>query len=486
MATFNDAELLAEKEKNGAAFSSVLAAIFIAAFKMVVGILTHSLGIMAEAAHSALDLIAAFVTFFAVRISNKAPDEKKMFGYGKVENFSALIETILLLVTCGWIIYEAVDRLFFKSVEVEISIWSFIVMITSIVINISRSRVLMRVAKKHGSQALEADALHFETDVWSSYVVIGGLLLVTLAKFLSSRALVPQGVITWLNRADSIAALGVSAIVIYVSLELGKRTIDALLDSAPKGLHDQIVDKVSKIPGLLKIRQVRIRPSGPSTFIDMILEIPRSVSFEEAHHIGVEAKAIVKSLVERADVIVHMDPMVQDRESVVETVHSVAGRNGLSVHSIRVNWNDSRINLDMHIEVPESDTVAQAHERVSRVEAQLRNEILNLDEISTHIEPQGDQESRHIVNLANSDQIKLIVTSLPKTMPDVKNCHNIIVYKEGENYSLSFHCTLSPTISISEAHRITAEMERRLIHEISGVDRVYIHVEPPEDASSEG
>ena len=164
----------AEREKRLVALSSVLAAIFLTSMKIVVGLLTHSLGILSEAAHSGLDLIAAAVTLFAVRLSDRPPDREHPYGHGKIENLSALVETLLLLATCVWIIYEAIDRLFFKSVHVEASIWSFIVMGTSIGIDVTRSRALMRTAKKHNSQALEADALHFSTDVWSSSVVIAG------------------------------------------------------------------------------------------------------------------------------------------------------------------------------------------------------------------------------------------------------------------------------------------------------------------------
>lgn len=480
MTSFVEVEKTAEKEKMLVALSSVLAAIFITTFKFVIGLMTHSLGIMAEAAHSALDLVAAAVTFFAVRISGRAPDEKQMFGYGKVENLSALFETFLLLVTCVWIIYEAIQRLFFQSVQVEVSIWSFVVMLTSIVVDVSRSRALMKAAKKHGSQALEADALHFSTDVWSSTVVIIGLILVTIGEFLKARSLVPEAVIIWLHRADALAALGVSFIVIYVSIELGKRTIDGLIDSAPKGLHSQIIEKVSQIPGLLKVRQVRIRPSGPSTFVDMIIEIPRAATFEEAHNIGVEAKAIVKSLINRVDVIIHMDPMVQDRESIIETVQSVAGRNSLSVHSIRVNDNKQKIDLDMHMEVPETYSVAEAHGRVSKAETQLRNEILNLGEVSIHIEPRGDHESRHFVSMAESESIKKIVESIPQMITGVLDCHNIIFYQEDDSVSLSFHCSFPPDTNITEAHHRTVEMEHYLHTQVPELDRVYIHAEPPE------
>lgn len=484
MENYAQIEKSEQKEKDSVAGLSVLAAVFITVFKLIIGLLTHSLGILAEAAHSALDLVAAVVTFFAVKISSRKPDEKLEFGYGKVENLSALFETFLLLVTCVWIIYEAIQRLFFKSVQVEVSIWSFIVMLTSITIDVTRSRALMKAAKKHGSQALEADALHFSTDVWSSAVVIGGLVLITLGEILKKYTNVSPVVTTWLHRADAIAALGVSIIVIYVSLELGKRTIDGLLDTAPKGKRQEIIDQVSTIPGLIKVRQVRIRPSGPSTFVDMILEIPRNASFEEAHNIGVQAKAIVKKLIDRVDVIVHMDPMVQNRESIVEAIHSVAGRNGLSVHSIRINENANKVDLDMHIEVPEADTVAQAHQRVSLVEEQIRSEITNVGEISSHIEPKGDQESRHLVAITDSEQIKSIVVALPETNPKVSNCHNILIYQEGDSYSLSFHCTLPSDISISEAHQITANMEHQLKMAIQGVDRIYIHVEPPDNGSS--
>ncbi|MFN2227301.1 MAG: cation diffusion facilitator family transporter, partial [Anaerolineae bacterium] len=201
----------ATREKRAAALSSVVAAIFLTALKLVVGLMTGSLGILAEAAHSGLDLVAALVTFFAVRIADRPPDEHYRYGYGKVENLSALIETLLLLITCVWIIYEAIQRLFFKPVAIEASLWAFGVMAVSIVVDISRSRILYRAARKHNSQALEADALHFSTDIWSSSVVIGGLGLVWL-----SGRLGPEW--AWLAQGDAVAALVVAAIVVYVSL----------------------------------------------------------------------------------------------------------------------------------------------------------------------------------------------------------------------------------------------------------------------------
>ena len=182
-------------EKRSVAGNSVLAALAITVLKIVVGVTTGSLGILSEAAHSGLDLIAAIITFFSVRVSDKPADADHQYGHGKVENFSAFIETGLLLLTCVWIVWEAVKRLFFRNVEIEPTVWAFVVMVLSIGVDLWRSRALGRIAVKYDSQALEADALHFSTDVWSSGTVILGLLLVLVGRIYH---------IEWLRDADPV------------------------------------------------------------------------------------------------------------------------------------------------------------------------------------------------------------------------------------------------------------------------------------------
>ncbi|HEX2980664.1 MAG TPA: cation diffusion facilitator family transporter [Anaerolineaceae bacterium] len=291
----------AEREKNSAALSSVAAAVALTSFKIIVGLLTGSLGILAEAAHSGLDLVAALVTFFAVRLSGKPADSEHPYGHGKIENLSALFETLLLLVTCVWIIYEAIQRLFIETVHVDASIWAFIVMGISIVIDYGRSRVLYRAARKHNSQALEADALHFSTDIWSSSVVILGLLGVRLAGFFPG--------LSFLNQADAVAALGVALIVVYVSLQLGKRTVAALLDSAPAGLSEKIKAAVEAIPEVVDCHQIRIRPSGPSTFIDIHVSVNGEKTLSEAHSLTEVIEQAIQSVSPGADVTVHPEPV---------------------------------------------------------------------------------------------------------------------------------------------------------------------------------
>ena len=289
-----------DTDKRSAALGSLLAAVGLTTMKIVVGLLTGSLGILAEAAHSGLDLVAAAMTYIAVRISGKPADRTHLYGHGKVENLSALLETLLLFITCGWIIYEATHRLFFHKVEVEVTVWSFAVMGTSIVIDISRSRVLSRIAKKYNSQALEADALHFETDVWSSAVVIVGLAFVKLGEWAPS--------LGWLRNADAVAALGVSALVIWVCWRLGTRTVDALVDSAPAGLEERILAAVSAVPGVQNCHNIRARYSGPRLFIDLHVLVDGRQTLFEAHALTETIEGVIQQIVPDADVTVHPEP----------------------------------------------------------------------------------------------------------------------------------------------------------------------------------
>ena len=290
-------------EKQSAALYSVIAAIALTAFKLLVGLSTNSLGILAEAAHSGLDLAAAAVTLMAINVSSKPPDSDHHYGHGKIENLSALFETLLLLVTCVWIVYESAQRLLFKSVQVDASIWAFIVMIASIVIDYSRSRNLSRAAKKYRSQALEADALHFSTDIWSSSVVIIGLVIVRLGE---SRPELQQ-----MTRADSLAALIVAGIVIYVSARLGRRTVQGILDRAPQGLREKIKQSVESLQGVYDCHDIRVRTSGAKLFVDMHVLLNSTQSLEDAHRLTEDIEAVVKRLLPDADVTVHAEPTKQ-------------------------------------------------------------------------------------------------------------------------------------------------------------------------------
>jgi cation diffusion facilitator family transporter len=282
-----------QKEKRRVALLSVIAAVFITGFKLIIGILTGSLGILSEALHSALDMVAAVITYFSVKVSDKPADKEHNYGHGKVENLSALIETILLLVTCVWIIYEATHRLATGQTKIEVSVWSYVVVISSIIIDFSRSRALSRVAKKYNSQALEADALHFSTDIWSSSVVLFGLIAY---QFLGWYA------------ADSIAALFVAVIVLFVSYQLGRKAIDVLLDKAPVNTKKTVHDILITYPEIKKYHGLKARTAGADTFIKFNVHFDPDLSLREVHEVCDKIESEIQSQIERSEVYIHAEP----------------------------------------------------------------------------------------------------------------------------------------------------------------------------------
>ena len=287
-------------EKRAAAINSVAAAAFLTGMKLVVALLSGSLGMLAEAAHSALDLVAAIVTSLAVRAASKPADQGHPYGHGKFENLSALVETLLLLGTCGWIIYESIQRLTSRPVQVHASVWAFAVMLISIAVDVSRSRMLARVAARHRSQALEADALHFSSDVWSSAVVVLGLAGGKLAQWYPG--------LSFLHQADAIAALVVGGLVIVVSSRLGFRTVEALLDASPAGVADKIKERVERLEKVLDCHAIRVRHSGPHYFVDLHITVDGGLPLREAHALTEEVERMVNEVLPGADVTVHPEP----------------------------------------------------------------------------------------------------------------------------------------------------------------------------------
>jgi len=466
------AQAKAHRERNAAAISSVVAAVGLTTFKIVVGLITGSLGILSEAAHSALDLVAALVTMFAVRVSDRPADASHNYGHGKVENLSALVETLLLLLTCAWIIYEAIRRIFFADVHVDANIWAFLVMGVSIVIDFSRSRILMRAAKKYNSQALEADGLHFQTDIWSSSVVIVGLALTWAQQRLGWPA--------WLAKSDAVAALGVACIVVWVSVNLGKRTVSALLDTAPLGLRETVRDAVASVPGVLAVNQVRLRQGGPYTFADVDIAVGREMSFSQAHDVATAVERRLQRVLPQADVVVHVGPATHRGETDDQKVRAVAAAHGLAAHSIHVHRIHDQVYLEFHLEVPQDLDLEQAHTLVSEVEASLRDEFPGLVDVITHIEPASREKEVAPVSPAQIAQVEAEVRRLADEYCGGGHWHRLMVRDESGMLSISLHCQMAGHASVKAAHDLSERLEAAVREAVPNVGQVVIHVEPLE------
>jgi cation diffusion facilitator family transporter len=458
-------------EKRAVAGHSVIAAIAITTLKTVVGITTGSLGILSEAAHSALDLIAATITFFSVRVSDKPADADHQYGHGKVENFSAFIETGLLLLTCIWIIYEAVTRLFFRHVEIEPSIPAFLVMFFSMGVDFWRSRALGRIAAKYDSQALEADALHFSTDIWSSGVVALGLLLVLVGR---------RSGIGWMRDADPIAALFVAGVVVYVSWRLARRTIDALLDAAPAGVRNKIIAAVSKVDGLLEVDRVRIRRAGNRYFADLSIGLSRNVTFQRSEQVADAVTEAVHHVLPDADVVVHSVPRAVTSENIFDRVRAVATRNNLNVHDVSVQDLRGHLHVEQHLELDERLSLKEAHDRVTVLEAEIRSEVPELSSILTHIESEpatiepGDE-------MVRDAKLEKRLKAISAEFPEILDMHDIQIKRVRGRLYVSCHCTMSDDLPLTRVHDTSTQLEIRFKQAAPELFRVLIHPEPSTD-----
>jgi len=458
-------------EKRAVAGHSVLAAMAITALKIVVGITTGSLGILSEAAHSALDLIAAIITLLSVRVSDKPADADHQYGHGKVENFSAFIETGLLLLTCVWIVYEAMERLFVLHVEIEPSIAAFAVMFFSMAVDFWRSRALGRIAAKYDSQALEADALHFSTDIWSSGVVVLGLLLVMLGRKYN---------IDWLRDSDPIAALFVAGVVVSVSWRLARRTIDALLDAAPAGVRNRIISAVSKVDGLLEVDRVRIRRAGNRYFADLSIGLARNVTFQRSEQVADAVTVAVHDVLPDADVIVHSVPRAMNTENIFDKVRAVATRQNFNVHDVSVQNLHGRLHVEQHLELDEHLSLKEAHDRVTSLESEIRSDVPEISSILTHIESEpatietGDE-------ILRDARLEKRLKEIASEFPEILDMHDVQIKRVRGRLYVSCHCTMSDELPLSRVHDISTDLEIRFKQEAPELFRVLIHPEPSTD-----
>ena len=381
------------------------------------------------------------------------------------------METGLLLLTCAWIVYEAMLRLFFRHIEIEPSAAAFAVMLFAMGIDWWRSRVLGRIASKYDSQALEADALHFSTDIWSGGVVVVGLLLVMAGRAYR---------VDWLRDADPVAALFVAGAVISVSWRLARRTVDALLDAAPAGVRSQIQDAVSRVDGVLEVDRVRIRRAGNRYFADLTVGLARNVTFQRSGQLATAVTEAVHRVLPDADVTVQPLPRPQRSENIFDRIRAVATEKNLNVHDISVQDLSGRLHVEQHIELDERMSLKQAHDQVTELEADMRRDVPEISGILTHIESEPATIEMPEELVSDAELVRRL-KAVAAEFPEILDVHEFVVKRVRGRMYVSCHCTLSDDLSLARVHDIQTELEIRFKQAAPQLFRVLIHPEPSTD-----
>ncbi|MDD3371436.1 MAG: cation-efflux pump [Alphaproteobacteria bacterium] len=454
---------MSSSEKQAVALSSMAASALMTVAKFIVGFMTGSLGLISEGLHSFLDFGATVLTFMAVRVSDKPADTSHPYGHGKVESIAALAETVLLFITSFWIIYEAAERLMTGEAEVEATWWSVAVIVVSIGIDISRARALKRVAEKTKSQALEADALHFSSDVLSSIVVLVGLGLVAIGW--------PTG--------DALAAIGVSIFVCHAGWVMGKRTIDTLIDTAPQGASEHISSVVRGVHGVAGVLRVRVRPAGSMFFVETDIAVGRSFSQDRVAEIRKNVVEAVQKEMPEAEVSVVAHPLALGTETVQQRVFVIASNRGASVHHVTVHHSGGKLSIGLDLEVEGWRSIRDAHEIASQLENDMRAEFGAETEVETHIDPLQDRGINGVdVEDAELEKIKKNVGAFVEETGSLAHLHKVRARKTDLGLIVYFHCRSSSDKTVAEVHAMADSLEQRIRHKYPHVLRIVAHVEP--------
>ncbi|MGH9487078.1 MAG: cation diffusion facilitator family transporter [Terriglobales bacterium] len=461
-----------ERSKQRVALISVLAAVGIFVFKLLVGVHTRSIGILAEAAHSALDLLAVVFTWVTLRIAARPADANHPFGHGKFENFSAFIETGLLVLTALAIAGVAVGNWMSgrNAASVNVDGWAFAVMLTSIALDWSRSGILRRTAVKFHSDALAADALNFTTDMASSLAVLIGLVLVKIAEGAG---------IGWLLHADAVAALTVAAAMIWLALRLGRRTAGVLLDEAPPELLRELRAGLAGIDGAAGAGRLRLRRVGSRYFVDAALELLPATTLERAEVVKQLAADRIRQRLSDADVVIETSMRHPEPLGPFDHIQEIAQRQNLTIHDLSIYRAGPGLDVEFHLELAPQLPLAEAHNLVSRLETQMRQELPAIHAIVTHIEPEADRISA--ARGLESQPLVAQVQRLAAQIPGLLDCHDLQLRRSGGHLVLSCHCSFADTLPVAQVHERVTQLEAEIKRNLPQLFRVTIHPEPVSD-----
>jgi cation diffusion facilitator family transporter len=426
--------------------------------KLTTGLLTGSLALVSEAAHSGLDLVASAFALFAIRASHKPADPEHPYGHGRTENLAAFGEGVILLVTAVVIGYEGVRRLLGEPVHVDPALYAIVLVGGTMVLEIVRFTVLRWAARKWDSPALAGSAQNRLADIFSSAGVLAGLVGVRLGY-------------TW---ADAVAALVVALVIARAAGFLAWRSGDILIDRAPRGVEASLRDAIGGVPGVREVRSVRVRRSGPRMLGDARVAARPTLSVEGAQDLRSRVLAAVEGSHPNLDLAVEVEPQ-PDEANLVERVHATAARHPVihDLHNVTVEKEeDGRLHLSMHAKLPGVMSLDAAAAATGELEDSLRHEFPGVSRVDIHLEPlepevvSGADVTRRREDVA--DRICRLVEEHPK----VRRCRDVELSERGDRLVAHVVAQMSGRLSLEEAHQVESELEeriRRALPELSDV-----------------
>jgi cation diffusion facilitator family transporter len=440
------------------ALASVLIGVALVVGKLVVGVLTGSLGILSEAAHSILDVVASFFALAAVRTARKPADTEHPYGHGRAENVAAFAEGVLMIITALGIAFEAVRRLMVGGGTVNPAGYAFALLIGTLVIEAGRAGILRGVGRAADSEALLADATNRLADVLATVAVLIGLVGVTIG----------------LRWADSVAALLVAAIIARAAIGIAWRSGDILMDRAPAGAARQLRSAIQGVEGVREVRTVRVRRSGPTLIGDASIATARMLSLEAAGALVEQVKRVAKEALPSLDLTIAVEGQTRPSD-LVERIHAAAARNGgvRDLHNVTVEReNDGSLHLTMHAKLPGDMTLATASLASAELERTLRSELPEANRVDIHLEPMEPHVVRGQDVTSRRTQLATRMRDVVESHPEVRRCVDVELSDRHNRIYAHVVAELDGDVSLEHAHQVESQLEeqiRRALPEVSEV-----------------
>jgi cation diffusion facilitator family transporter len=449
-----------------AAFASLAVTLILVAAKTLTALATGSLALLSEAANSALDVGTSVVTFIAVRIASRPPDHDHPYGHGKAENLAALLQTMVLVGLAMYIAVHAIFRLRSGSTEVVAAWYAFVVVVVTMLVDAYRSTTLRRIAQEERSPALAADALNFRADLLTSATVLVGLVLVRMGY----------------PMVDALASLGIAAYVAWMSIKMGRSSIDTLMDRAPAGSTARIEQIAASVEGVEEVRRVRVRYVGGEPQTDVVIAISRLVPLERAHDVTEEVERLISQEEPGADVVVHVEPLA-DEKLVTQQVEAVALRQPVvtEVHNISVTSHPEGDHITLHAKFPADMDLEHAHSLADQLEKEIMAEIPGASRVDTHMEPLVEGAIGEDVTKDHAFLAKW-TRDLAQRQPEVYDCHEVLISETDGGLAIVMHCEAAPQLSVTAVHDASTRIEDATHLQWPEVKRVTVHFEPLDGA----
>ncbi|MBM3705713.1 MAG: cation-efflux pump [Actinobacteria bacterium] len=450
------------KYKRRVALFSLVISLVLVAIKIAVAYFSNSIGVFSEALNNSLDVVTVLITFLAVRMATRPPDKDHTYGHGKYENLSAMFEVLIIAFLSFFIIFKSIQRIVLRNFELELNNYIFIVLGISIIINVVRVYFVGNAAKKYDSFAFKAEFINYLSDIISSVIVITGLLFARSGFYL----------------ADPVASIIVSFIILGLSVRLAIKIVRNFLDYIPREITEKVSGLLEKMPEVESVNKVQIHEVGDIKFINLDISVNDNVYLTQLEAIKESIKETIAQNISGCQTMIEIKPhLSEDNIDCMVKEIAMGQPNVKDVHNMFIYRVDGQLDISIHLEMNRSLNLEESEKLTKKTELLIKEKIRDARNVYIHIEEEKSGADWDDITHKSEDLINRIKKDI-EVYVSPETCHEFTILERRGVFNIAFHCRLSKSTGIKEAHTVISKIEDRIKHISENIGEVVIHMEP--------